>query len=243
MSEALKTRPPTGALIVIAIGLIGCLAAALLSTDKPIGAASLEWVEKKPLPDSARAAIPGGGSMQLTEAGIRTTESNVAGYTLYRVAAVLDIEADSAIGSSRLHCSVRVPKQTIAAKTPESRASYPRSSENLIEQEVSESSLVEFSSHNTDLAFVKLEDAIGKTYANRSGIVVEWAPYRIGRQVWTWGMPPGRPTEALRLPFAAIWRTTVTPAARIGCTLENAAGTATVRTAGALPPAQPETGS
>lgn len=243
MREALKTRPPTGALVVIAIGLIGCLAAALLSTDKPIGATSLEWVDKKPLPDSERAAIPGGGGMQLTEAGIRTTESNISGYTLYRVAAVLDIDAGSAIGSSRLHCSMRVPKQTIAAKTPESRASYPRSSENLIEQEVSESSLVEFNSHNTDLAFVELEDAIGKAYANRPGIVVEWAPYRIGRQVWTWGMPPGRPSEPLRLPFAAIWRTTVTPAARIGCTLENAAGTATVRTAGTLPPAHSETGS
>jgi hypothetical protein len=233
--EALKTRPPRGALAVIAVGLLGCLAAAVLSTDKPIGAATLEWVEKTPLPDSAPAAIPGGGSMQLTEAGIRATEANAGGFTLYRVAAALKIDAGAAIGHSRLRCAVRVPKRTIVAKTSKSRASYPRSSEDLIKQPMTETSLVQFSSHSTDLAVVELGDALGETYTRTPGITVEWAPFQIGQQVWRWGLPGGRPAELMRLPFASVWRTTSKPAAWISCTIETGAGKAMVRTAGSLP--------
>lgn len=234
MSDERKIGPPRGALIVIAIGLLATLAAAVLSTDKLIGAATLEWVEKTPLPDSKRVAIPGGGEMQLTEAGIRSTEENAGEYTLYRTSAVLRISAGSAIGHARLRCSINVPRQTIVAKTPKSRASYPRSSEELSEQETSETSLVEFSSHSTDLASVELGDVIGERYTRQKGIVVEWAPFRIGQQVWRYGLPTGRPKEDLRLPFASIWRTTSKPAAQIACTVENSAGTASVRTAGAL---------
>jgi hypothetical protein len=234
MTDERKIGPPRGALIVIAIGLLATLAAAVLSTDKPIGAATLEWVEKTPLPDSKRAAIPGGGEMQLTEAGIRSTEANVSDYTLYRTSAVLTISAGSATGHARLRCSIRVPKRTIVAKTHDSRASYPRSSEELSEQETSETSLVEFSSHSTDLASVELGDVIGERYTRQKGIVVEWAPFRIGQQVWQYGLPAGRPKEDLSLPFASIWRTTASPAAKIACTIENSSGQAEVRTAGAL---------
>jgi len=234
VADESKIRPPRGALIVIAVGLLATVVAALLSTDKLIGAATLEWVQKTPLPDSRKVAIPGGGEMQLTEAGIRAAEPNVSDYTLYRTAAKLTISAGSAIGHARLRCAVTVPKRTIVAKTPKSRASYPRSSEELSEQETTEDSLVEFSSHSTDLAVVEIGDVIGKRYTREKGIVVEWAPFRIGQQVWKYGLPAGRPREDLTLPFASIWRTTAKPAAKIACTVENSGGTATVRIAGAL---------
>jgi hypothetical protein len=227
-------RPPRGALIVIAIGLLATIAAALLSADKLVDAATLEWVEEAPLPDSKRVTIPGGGEMRLTEASIRSTEANISDYTLFRTSAVLDISAGAAIGHARLRCSIKVSKQTIAAKTHSSRASYPRSSEDLAKQETSETSLVEFSSHSTDLASVELADVIGDRYTREPGIVVEWAPYRIGQQVWKYGLPAGQPKEDLRLPFASIWRTVSSPAARIGCRVENSAGTVSVSTAGAL---------
>jgi hypothetical protein len=235
VADESKIRPPRGALIVIAVGLLATVAAALLSNDKLAGAATtLEWVQKTRLPDSKTATIPGGGEMQLTEAEIRATEPNVSEYTLYRSSALLTISAGSAVGHARLRCSIQVPKRTIPAKTPKSRASYPRSSEELSEQETSETSSVEFSSHSTDLASVEMSDIIGKRYTREKGIVVEWAPFRIGQQVWKYGLPAGRPQEAVTLPFATIWRTTAEPAARISCAIENSSGTATVRTAGML---------
>jgi hypothetical protein len=235
MADEKQSRPPRGALVVIAVGLVATVFAALLSTDQPIGAATLEWVEKTPMPDSKAVPIPGGGQMQLAEAGIRATEPNVGDYTLYRVSAALTIDAGSAVGHGRLRCAVHVPHGAEAAKTTKSRAAYPRSSVDLAKQDVSETSLVEFSSHSAELASVEVADVLGKRYTDEPGIVVEWAPYQVGKQVWQLGLPAGRPKAPLRLPFASIWRTTVTPAARMACTIETAAGSATVRTAGALP--------
>jgi hypothetical protein len=235
MGDETQARPPRGALAVIAVGLFATVAAALLATDAPIGAAALEWAEKTPLPDSKPADVPGGGRMQLAEAGIRSTEANAGRYTLYRVAFALEVGRGAAIGHGRIRCEVRVPRRTIVAKTPKSRASYPRSSEDLADQEVSETSLVEFSSHSTDLASVGIGDVLGSRYTEQPGIVVEWAPYRIGRQAWKLGLPAGRPAKPLRLPFVSIWRTTVTPAAKVTCTVETATGKAAVRTAGTLP--------
>jgi hypothetical protein len=215
--------------------LFATIAAAVLANENLAGSvATLEWVEKGPLPDSKKAAIPGGGEMQLTKAEIRATEPNIGEYTLFRSSAQLRISAGSAVGQARLRCSIRVSKRTIPAKTPKSRASYPRSSEELSEQETSETAAVEFSSHSSDLAAVEMADIIGKRYTSEKGIVVEWAPFRIGQQVWKYGLPAGRPKEDLTLPFASIWRTTAKPAAQIACTVENSAGSATVSTAGSL---------
>ena len=226
---------PRGALAVLAVGLLATAAAALLSTDKLLGATTLEWVEEAKLPDSKPVPIPGGGEMQLTDADVKATEANIGEYRLFRSAAVLSISAGSAIGRARLSCAIDVPKRTISTKTYTSRASYPRSSEELSEQGTpGENSAIEFSSHSTDFALVEVGDVLGDRYTRRKGIVVEWAPYRIGRQVWRYGMPPGRPGEDLSLPMVSIWRTTSTPGARISCTVENASGSATVSTAGRL---------
>jgi hypothetical protein len=234
VADERKIRPPRGALVVIAIGLLATVAAALLSTDKLLAPATLEWVEEAKLPDSKLTAIPGGGEMQLGDAGIRATEPNAGEYTLYRTAAVLRIAAGSAIGHARLRCTIDVPRRTIVAKTYKGRASYPRSSEDLSEQGTSENALVEFSSHSTEYALLELGDVIGERYTRQKGIVVEWAPYRVGRQEWRFGLPAGRAAEDLRLPLVSIWRATSGTEARIGCTLENSSGAATVRTAGSL---------
>src|SRR5205085_6942709 len=78
-------RPPRGALVVIAIGLVACAVAALASTGKGEGeAASLEWVQSSKGPDSKSVAVPGGeGTMRLTDTNIRATGTNVSGYSLY----------------------------------------------------------------------------------------------------------------------------------------------------------------
>jgi hypothetical protein len=228
---------PRGALIVVAVGLFACLAAALLATGKSSGAsAELEWVQKAPLPDSKPVPVPGGGGeqMRLLEAGIRATGTNVSGYSLYRATARLEIDAGAAIGSGRILCGIKAPGRTEVAQTPGSRASYPRSSEDLFAQEVPEVVLAEFSSHGTALAVLEFSDLFGDGFSSERGLKVEWPPYRVGRERWEWFLPPGQPRQDLSLPFASVWKTTVIPSARIACTLTTSAGSATVRTAGSL---------
>ena len=79
--------------------------------------------------------------MQLTEAGIRTTGTNVSGYSLFRVSSLLQIDAGVA-GRRRPH-----PLLGASARADRSRpdagglrATYPRSSEDLYNQEVPETS-------------------------------------------------------------------------------------------------------
>jgi hypothetical protein len=236
MNAVKGTRPPRGALAVIAIGLIATLAAALLSTDEAGGsAAELFWEAKAPLPDSKAVPIPGGGSMQISDAGLRVTEPNISGYRIYRSAAVLRIDAGSAVGQGRVRCATQVPSSAIATHTPGSRAAYPRSSsgENLIKQDVPEVVLVEFNSHGSELGVLGLADAF-ETFVDEPGVVVSWSPYRKGVQEWQWGLPPGKPSKRLELGFASFWRTTGAVGARVSCTVETGAGKATARTAGKL---------
>jgi hypothetical protein len=220
---------------VIAVGLLACLAAALLATDRSSGsAAQLEWVQRSPLADSKAVAVPGGGGrMRLTEAGIRATGTNVSGYGLYRVAAVLEVDAGSPVGGARIRCSMRAPGRTEVAQTPSSRASYPRSSEELLKQGVPQNVLVEFTSHGSGLAVVEFGDAF-ESFANERGIKLTWPPYRVGRERWEWFLPPGPPSKRLALGFAAVWRTAAVPAAHVACTLVTSAGSATASTGGAL---------
>jgi hypothetical protein len=238
MREAWRNAElPRGPVIVVAVGLLACLVAVVLTTDKTSGAAAeLEWVQREPLPDSAAVAVPGSDArMQLTESGIRATGTNVSGYELYRVAAVLKIDAGAPVGSGRIRCSTKSPPKTEVAQTAGSRASYPRSSEEVLEQEVPEKVVVEFSSHGAYTALVELADAFKHDHVtNERGIKLEWPSYRVGIERWDFFLPPKPPTEQLEIGFASYWRTTGLPGAKIACTLTTSAGTATVHTAGAV---------
>ncbi len=229
----METRPPRGALVVIAVGLVATIAAPLLTSTKLSGVVALEWEKTVPIPSSREASIPGGGAMRIANAQISTSEENVSGYKLFRVSAVLRIDAGSAVGKARVKCRTDVPRRTIPAKTPGSRASYPRSSsgEDLLKQDFPEEVVVEFNSHGTDVAALEFDDAL-KRFVNQPGVVVSWPPYKQALQEWQWGLPDGKPERPLELGFASIWRTTTPPTVSIVCSTDTAAGTASTRTGG-----------
>lgn len=238
MDDLFETRPPRGALAVVAVGLFATVAAALLQTTEPLGSAELEWEAKAPLADSRKAAIPGGGSMQLKEGGLRATELNAGGYRAYRIASVLEISPGAATGQARLRCAHRVPRsRTLIAHTPNSRGAFPRPSEekDLLKQgDPPEQIEIEFSTHGGEFAVVGLGDAFAK-YTTVPGVVASWSEYEPGAQEWQWGLPSGRPRQPLELGFASFWRTGGQPVARIECTLENSGGRAQVETRGKIP--------
>lgn len=230
------SRVPRGALVVIAVGLIACVAAALLATDKATGeAAQLEWVQRTSIPDSKPVAVPGGEqTMQLTDGAIRATGTNVSGYLLYRASSRLRIEAGAPVGGSRIVCSMKAAGRTEIAQTSGGlRATYPRSSVGLFNQEVPEVILLDFSSHGTELAVVEL-DGLPERFTTEKGVKLEWPKYVVGTEHIEYFLPAGKPKQELELPFETVWRSTAVPAAKVACTLTTSAGEATVRTAGAL---------
>lgn len=222
---------------MIAVGLLATLAAALLANpNASAGAVELAWELRAPLPDSQPARLPGGGTIQLTEGGLRATGRNVSGYQLLRVADVLSISKGAAVGSGRATCTIRVPRlHTLVTHAPGNRGAYPRPSEedDLTKQDVPAEVVVEFNSQGTDVARVDLGDAFER-FVDERGVTVSWAPFQIGRQGWQWGLPLGRPQRPLDLGFAAIWRTTAKPTVHISCAVTTSAGTARVSTAGVL---------
>jgi hypothetical protein len=221
---------------VIAIGLVATVVATLASTDETGGSSVVvEWTARAALPDSKPAPIPGGGSMQLGDAGLRATEDNINGERVFRVVAVLKIDAGSAVGQARVRCRTSGGGAELG-RTVDSRAAFPRSTGeySLTKQEVPESVGVRFPSSGAEFASLELGDAFD-AFTDLRGVVVSWGTHRIASQEWQWGLPEGRPKKPLELGFASFWRTAKAPSAAISCTLENAVGAATVETGGALP--------
>jgi hypothetical protein len=232
------TGIPRGVFAVVAVGLLACIAAALLATGKGEGeAANLEWVQQAPIPSSKPVAVPGGNqTMELTGGDIRATGTNVSGYSLFRVASVLRIESGAPIGSGRILCTVKGAGQgtEIAQTSGGLRATYPRSSEDgIYNQEVPETALLDFSSHGSELAVLEVGD-LPNQFTTIRGVKLEWPEYEVGTERLKYFLPAGKLHEDLELPFDTIWKSTAVPSAKVACTLTTSAGNATVRTAGAL---------
>jgi hypothetical protein len=245
MDEAPQdTRMPRGVLAVIAVGLLACVAAALLTTGKGSGeSASLEWVEHRPVPDSRPVDVPGGkGSMQLIKGSIAATGTNVSGYSLFRVATTLRIDAGSPVGDARILCATKSGPRTEIARSGEGlRALYPRSSDSgIFSQGVPEQLVMDFSARGGENVIVDAEDLRIRGFTTEKGVKLEWPKYVEGTERLKYFIAGGKPTRDLDLPFFTIWKTTAVPAATVSCSLATSAGKATATTDAALtaiPPA------
>ncbi|MFL5897478.1 MAG: hypothetical protein ACJ76D_03315 [Solirubrobacterales bacterium] len=229
-SDPQDDRLPRGALIVVAIGLVACVVAALAATGKGDGeAAQLEWVQSDTGADSRTAAVPGGeGEMQLVETHIRATGTNVSGYSLFTAGSTLQVSAGAPIGGARILCSVSAGGGTeIAQSSGGLRGTYPRSSEQgIFNQEVPETVLIDFSSHSSELATLEVLDR-PQRFTSEQGVKLEWPEYEVGKERLKYFIS-GKPKHDLELPFFTIWKTTKVPAAGIDCALETSAGKSTV---------------
>jgi len=235
MDRLTESRPPRGALAVIAIGLIATFAAAALATDESGGSSvEIEWMARAEIPDSPRATIPGGGSMRLEQGVLRASEDNIEGERIFRASSVLRVATGSAVGQARVRCRMSGGGAELG-RTVNSRGAFPRSSGeyNLTKQGVPESVGIRLPIQGAEFASLEMGDAF-PTFTDLPGVIVSWKPHRTYSQGWQWGLPEGRLQKPLALGFAGFWRTSSGVSAQISCTLETDAGRAMVRTAGAL---------
>lgn len=235
---------PRGVLVVVVVGLLACVAAALLTTDKGSGeSASLEWVKHGPVSNSKPVDVPGGGgSMQLIKGSIAATGTNVSGYALFRVATTLRIDAGSPVGDAQILCETKAGRRTEIARSGEGlRALYPRSSDSgIYSQNVPERLVMDFSARGGENVIVEAEDLGIRGFTTEKGVKLQWPKYVEGAERLKYFIVGGKPTQDLDLPFFTIWKTTAAPSARVSCTLTTSAGEASVSTAAALkaiPPA------
>ena len=223
---------------MIAVGLLACVAAALLTADRGSGeSASLEWVERAPVPDSRSIEVPGGGgSMQLIDGSIAASGTNVSGYALFRVATTLRIDAGSPVGNARILCrTVAGPRTEIARSGEGLRALYPRSSDSgIYSQAAPERLVMDFSARGGESVIVEAEDLRILGFTTEKGVKLEWTKYKEGVEGLKYFVAGGKPTQDLSLPFFTIWRTTGIPSATVSCTLTTSAGKSTATTVARL---------
>jgi hypothetical protein len=235
--ELKREPPPRAAIAIVVVGVLACGVAAFVTSIEVTGeAAHLEFVKEAPIPDSKAVTVPGGEQkMKLTEGLIRSTGTNVSGYSLYQVAEILQFEAGAPIGNARILCSIATSNGTEIAQTSGGlRALYPRSSEGgIYNQEVPETVLLDFSSHGHEFAVLEVGDLPGR-FTSEQGVKLEWPEFEVGTEHLKYFVAGGKPKNNLRLPFNAIWKTTDVPQATISCTAQTSAGKATVTTNGQL---------
>jgi hypothetical protein len=236
LEELKRERPPRGAIVIVAIGLVACVVAVLATTDKGSGGfAYLEWVQKTKLPDSKAVAVPGGTEkMQLVDGFIRSTGTNVSGYNAFQVATELRIGAEAPIADSHIICTIHGgPGAEIGRSQGGLRTLYPRSSDGIYTQPGPETVVLDFSSHGTEFAALDVSD-LPQKWTTERGIKLDWPEYEPGTEHLNYFNAGGKPKQELVLPFDAIWRSTKPPAASVACTVKTSAGKATVETAGEL---------
>jgi hypothetical protein len=239
-----EDRIPRGAIIVVVIGLIATLAAAVLTGGGASGdAAHLEFVEKAKIPDSKAVLVPGSktAKMQLVDGTIKGTGLNVAGYELFRILSIVNIDAGGRIGGELL-CSIRALRTgtLIAQSSNGLRMLYPRSSTEGISGQTPEPVLAQFASHGHEYAYLEeVVDDMPDYFTSIEGVKVGWPKYEQGTEHVLYYLPHGKAKKTVELPFYTIWKTTKAPAAQISCTLETKLGKATVKTEGSLPLSPP----
>ena len=236
---------PRGAIVVVVVGVIATIAAALLSGGSKSGeAAHLEWVQQQKIPASKSVTVPGskdGAKMELMQGQIEATGENVAGYSLFRVLSTVSIDKGAPISEGKLICAIHATRggTLIAQSSGGLRALYPRSSEaGIYGQEVPETVLINFASHGYALAVLEV-GGIAERFTTIEGVKLNWPEYEEGTEHLEYLLPEGTAPNQVELPFYSIWKSTKPPAANVSCTLQTSAGKAMVKTEGSLPKSPP----
>jgi hypothetical protein len=235
-------RIPRGAIIVVAVGLLATIFAAVLTNTggNSAEAAHLEFVQKGQIADSKAVDVPGSKTlkMQLVGGTIKATGTNIAGYSLYRVLTTVKIEEGARIGGEML-CSVHAlgTGTLVAQSSGNLRMLYPRSSEQGVSgQEIPKTVLAKFASHGHLLAVLEeVTEDMPEAFTTIPGVKVGWPEYEEGTEHILYHLPHGKAPATVELPFYTVWKSKKAPTAQISCTLETKLGKATVETQGSLP--------
>jgi hypothetical protein len=210
---------PRGAIATVVVGLIATLMVIAIDLRSSGGGSkSTEWVTVEPIEAPAPARLGRGGSFGLS----RTTLSAIApiesGELLFRVAGLVEIDSGNDTGPATVRCDVTSPaEESLIARTPKRRASWPRPSLELQAQPVPEELVVRFKRRGASVLGLPVRDSF-RTFTNTSAATeVDWDGFAKQTQNWVWTMPQGPGEGGARMSYLVVFKTTEKPRAVIVC--------------------------
>ena len=220
------TRVPRGALIVVAVGLLACLAGGAARhrqgerrRGQPgMGADGADTADSEAGPRSPAAAADAADRRRDQRHRAPTSAATRSSGSRRRCGSTPARRSATAASSAR----VKARQRTEIAQTAGGlRATYPRSSRSR--------HLQPGSAGNDPARLQRPRQRTGGArkrrpadrFTTERGVKLEWPEYKVGTERLKYFIAGGKPKQDLKLPFYTVWKTTAVPAAKVACTLDH----------------------
>jgi hypothetical protein len=227
--------PPRGALVIIVIGVLGCLASGVLARDPGAVGNDVTFNSEAPLRDSAPVALGPGGRAQLVSGYVSSTDPNDLGDRLFKVEISLNAAAGAGYRVAAIRCVAEGPRGTHIPHAEGRRAAYPPPTDDASIHAIREGASVEFPNGDAELAGVQLRNHFFH-YVLGGKPSVEWPGLAERHQAWIWKYP--KPVPKTRINWAVMWTATGGQKITLRCTPQAtgpAGGTASATVTTAAP--------
>jgi hypothetical protein len=199
--RALKTPPPRGAVIVVAIGLLVTLAAIVLSKDPGGSGEDVGLENEKTFADSPTVTLPGGGNAKIVDGAVTDSATNDLSQRIYRIEASFRVNAGSPLAIDQIRCQLTYPAGVELGLSDGRDAAFPRPLEDTADDAIKEAASVDFDTEDSSKAAVPLRNKFFK-YVVGGNPSVSWPSLAEGQNAWLWRYP--KPVKQTRVNFAVL---------------------------------------
>ena len=199
--RALKTPPPRGAVIVVAIGLLVTFAAIALSSDPGGSGEDVSYQSENNFAESPEAALPGGGTGKIVDGVVSDSAANDLSQRVYRIEASFNARAGAGQKIRQVRCQLTYPKGVSLGISENRDAAFPRPLEDTSDDAIKEATTVEYDTSDSSKAAVALRNKFFK-YVIGGNPSVSWPSLAEGQNAWLWRY--SKPVPKTRVNFAVL---------------------------------------
>lgn len=216
-------RIPSGALVVVIVGLIASLGIFGLSKRPGGSSAELGWDVKEPIRTPVQKRLGEKGSFRLARTSISAISPNANGELIYRVSGVVTVDSGGR-APTEVRCDVSTTNggESMIARTPNLRAAWPRPTGdlNLQRQSVPETMVVKFHAEGATVLGLPIRDVFRRYTDSEAPTLASWDGFHETVQNWVWTMESGTGPGAATLGYAVVFKTAEQPTGLIECRAE-----------------------
>ena len=216
-SSRRDNRIPRPAIAVVIVGVLASLAIYGLSFLPGEGSLEIDWDTTQAI-ESPPAREVGNGSFGISRTSLSAIAPNEDGLLLYRVAGVVQVDSGGR-KPTRVRCDVfsRVNGDTRMARSTRLRAAWPKPSDDLILQDVPETSFVKYRTGDSRKIDLPIRDVLRRYVDVSARVTVDWDGYTEDDQNWIWRMTEGTGAGTATLPWVVIFESETRPKGSIEC--------------------------